>query len=334
MRALTRKKFTAMEDAMRKTYGVQDNTKTFAVSEPMETKLNDAIQDSDQFLERITMLPVTDKKGQAVTIGVRKPLAKRTNTNNKDRSPKVLDAPDGLEYECKLTEFDIAFSYDLLDAWARFQDFMQRYMNQVYRRIALDKILIGWHGTSAAVETDPVTNENLEDVNKGWIHILKTHKSEHYLTESTADSGKITLGASGDYKNLDSLVYDVLNMIPDAQRSGNEVAIVGRQQVAMDMGKSLSQYAQQPTEKNLVMILEKSYGGLPSMVVPGFQDKGVVVTDPMNLSLYYQAGRTRRHLLDYPKRNQVQDYISSNDAYMIENLDAIAGIEADNVEFS
>ena len=126
---------------------------------------------------------------------------------------------------------------------------MQRYMNQVYRRIALDRILVGWHGTSAATETDPSSNENLEDVNKGWLHLLKTNKPEHYLTEGTASSGKIKVGKNADYNNLDSLVYDVLSMIPDAQRTGNEVAIIGRQQVARDMAKALSQYGQQPTEK-------------------------------------------------------------------------------------
>ncbi|GAA4649036.1 phage major capsid protein, P2 family [Kistimonas scapharcae] len=335
MKPRTREQFNALRAAMAESYGVteQDVKECFAVSEPMETRLNTAIQDSSEFLQRITMLPVTDRKGQAVTIGVRKPLAKRTNTTNKDRSPTQMGSPEGLEYICKLTEFDVAFSYDLLDAWARFDNFMALYMAQVYRRIALDRILVGWHGTSAAAETDPGTNTNLEDVNIGWLHLLKTHKPEHYLTESTASSGKITIGAAGDYKNLDQLTYDVYSMIPDAQRTGAEVAIVGRQLVANDMGKALASHAQQPTEKGQILVLDKSYGGLPTIVVPGFQESGVMVTDTENLALYYQEGKSRRQQMDNSKRNQVEDYISSNDAYMIENLDGIAAIEAANVEF-
>ncbi len=333
MRELTRQKFNKLQEAMQKAYGIQGTRNAFAVTEPLETRLNTAIQDSSEFLQRITMLPVTDRKGQAVKIGIYSPLAKRTNVNNKDRETTPMDAPDGLEYECKLTEFDISFSYDLLDAWARYDNFMELYMTQVYRRIALDRILVGWHGTSIATETDPDANKNLEDVNIGWIQLLKTNKSEHYLTESTQDSGTITIGPYGDYKNLDAITYDVYNMIEDAQRTGSELAIVGRRLVANDMGKALSKYAQQPTEKAQVQVLEKTYGGLPSIVVPGFPDTGLMVTDAENLSLYYQAGRTRRAMSDYPKRNRVEDFISSNDAYMIENLEGIAAIEAENVAF-
>ncbi len=241
--------------------------------------------------------------------------------------------PDGIEYECKLTEYDISFSYDLLDAWARYDNFMDLYMQQVYRRIGLDRILVGWHGDSIAEETDRTTHANLEDVNMGWLHLLKTHKTEHYLTESKPGSGQITLGTAGDYKNLDCLVYDIYNLIDDAQRTGSEVAIVGRNLVAHDMGKALAAYAQRPTEKRQVSVLDKAYGGLPSITAPGFPDKGVLVTDTENLSLYFQAGRTRRQMADYPKRNRIEDFISSNDAYMIENLEGIAGINAENLVF-
>ncbi|WP_067585325.1 phage major capsid protein, P2 family [Endozoicomonas ascidiicola] len=332
MKEITRQKFSKLQESMTKAYGVQQTKSAFAVSEPMETRLNSAIQDSSEFLQRISMLPVTDRKGQAVTLGIYSPLAKRTDTSSKDRTTTPMTPPDGLEYECKLTEFDVSFGYDLLDAWARFDNFMDLYMQQVYRRIALDRILVGWRGESTAVETNSGTNTNLEDVNKGWIHLLKTHKADHYLTESTPSSGKITLGASGDYKNLDALAYDIYSMIPDAQRTGGEVAIVGRHLVANDMGKALAAYAQRPTEKSQVMVLDKAYGGLPSITVPGFPDKGVLVTDTENLALYFQAGKTRRQMADYPRRNRVEDFISSNDAYMIENLHGIAGLEADNVE--
>lgn len=331
MRDLTRKKFNLLQQAMCKSYGIESTKSAFAVQEPVETWLNSAIQDSSDFLQRITMLPVTDRKGQSLKIGIYSPLAKRTNVSNNDRETTSMEPPDGIEYECKLTEFDISFSYDLLDAWARYDNFMELYMQQVYRRIGLDRILVGWHGTSAATETDPDTNVNLEDVNIGWIKLLIDHKPEHYLTESSDGTDQITIGNFGDYKNLDQITYDIYTMIDDAQRSGSEMAIVGRHLVANDMGKSLSSFAQQPTEKSQIIVLEKTYGGLPSLIVPGFPDKGIMVTDTENLSLYYQSGRTRRQMSDYPKRNRVEDFISSNDAYMIENLEGIAAIAAGNV---
>lgn len=331
MRELTRQKFNLLQQAMFKSYGVKSTRSAFAVQEPLEIMLNSAIQDSSDFLQRITMLPVTDRKGQSLKLGIYSPLAKRTNVDDKDRETTSMQPPDGIEYECKLTEFDISFPYDLLDAWARYDNFMELYMQQVYRRIALDRILVGWHGTSADKETDRDKNPNLEDVNIGWLKLLMEHKPEHYLTESSDGTGEITIGKDGDYKNLDQITYDIFTMIDDAQRTGSEIAIVGKHLVANDMGKSLASFAQQPTEKSQVMVLEKTYGGLPSITVPGFPDKGIMITDTENLSLYFQSGRTRRQMADYPKRNRVEDFISSNDAYMIENLEGIAAIAADNV---
>ena len=331
MRELTREKFNKLQQAMMKTYGVSSTRNAFAVSEPIETRLNSAIQDASDFLQRITMLPVTDRKGQAVKIGIYSPLVKRTDVAANDRVATPMEAPTGLEYECKLTEFDVSFSYDLLDAWARFDDFYDRYMQQVYRRIALDRIMVGWHGTSVATESDSGANPEGQDINLGWIKLLIDNKPEHYLTESSDGTDEITIGANGDYKNLDQITYDLYSMIDIAQRTGSEVAIVGRNLVAHDMGKALAKFAQQPTEKAQVMVLEKTYGGLPSIVVPGFQDTGLMITDTENLSLYYQTGKTRRQMADYPKRNRVEDFISSNDAYMIENLEGISALEADNV---
>ncbi|WBA86516.1 phage major capsid protein, P2 family [Endozoicomonas sp. GU-1] len=327
--------FKAMMAAMAEGYGVtpEQIKSCFAVSEPMETKLNSAIQDSSDFLQRITIMPVTDRKGQAVRVNVSQPLAKRTNVSNKDRAATDMSGPDGAEYVCKLTEFDVAMGYDLLDAWARFPDFAQRYMTAVYRRIALDRMMIGFHGTSAAAETNSTTNSNLEDVNIGWLKLLETHAAENFYKESTEGTGKITIGAAGDYKNLDQLTYGIYNMIPTANRSGGEVAIVGRQLVANDMGKALAKHAQTPTEKGQVMVLDKAYGGLPAIVVPGFPDKGLLVTDTENLHLYYQESGMRRQTKDNPRRNRVEDFISSNEAYMLGDFSGAAAIDASNVEF-
>ena len=320
---------------MAEAYGVteQEVKETFSVSEPMETKLNSAIQESSEFLQRIQVLPVTDKKGQAVTVGVNQSLAKRTDTVTKDRQPTRMSDPSGREYEVHKTEFDVAMPYTLVDAWARFDDFVQRYMNAVYGRIALDRIKIGWTGMSAASETNRTSFPNLEDVNLGWIKLLMQFASQNYLQESSDGTSKITLGAAGDYKNLDQLVYDTYSMIPAAHRTGSEVAIIGRQMVANDMGKVLAKHGQTPSERGQLITLDQSYGGLPALIVPHFPEKGVLVTDTDNLHLYYQESGMRRQQLDNSKRDQVEDYISSNEAYFFEDFDAVAGIAAENVEF-
>ena len=131
MKNQTRVLYSKLVAAMAESYNVQDATKNFAVDIPQETKLNDAIQASDAFLQMITMTGVEDSTGQALEIGVSGLLAKRTDVSTNDRTPTVMGGPDGTKWTSKLTEFDVAIPYQLLDQWARYPDFYQRYMRAV-----------------------------------------------------------------------------------------------------------------------------------------------------------------------------------------------------------
>lgn len=333
MKNKTRVLYSKLVAAMAEAYNVQDATKNFAVDIPQETKLNDAIQASDAFLQMITMTGVEDSTGQALEIGVSGLLAKRTDVSNNDRTPTVMGGPYGTKWTTKLTEFDVAIPYQLLDQWARYPDFYQRYMSAVYRAIALDRITVGWYGEEAAAETVPGTNTLGQDVNIGWLKLLETQNSENFMTAG-AVADTISVGAAGDYKNIDALAYDLLSAIPVEHRTGNEVCIVGSALVADDANKGLSKHAQTPSEKTAgVSVLTNTYGGLQSVQVPKFPDMGMVVTDPANLHLYFQEGRTRRNTEEESKRNRVVDYISSNDAYAIGNTKAMAAVKAENVIF-
>lgn len=333
MKNNTRVLYANLISAMAAKYGVQDTTKNFAVDIPQETKLNDAIQASDAFLQMITMTGVEDSTGQALEMGVSGLLAKRTDVSANDRTPSVFGGPDGTKWETKLTEFDVAIPYKLLDQWARYPDFYQRYMKAVYRAIALDRITVGWYGQEAAAETAPQTNTLGQDVNIGWMKLLETNNASNFMNEGqVADT--ISIGAAGDYKNIDALAYDLLSAIPVEHRTGNEVCIVGAALVADDTNKGLSKHGQTPSEKTAgVSVLTSSYGGLQAVQVPKFPDMGMVVTDPANLHLYFQEGRTRRNTEEESKRNRVVDYISSNDAYAIGNVKAMAAVNAENVIF-
>ncbi|WP_172835410.1 P2 family phage major capsid protein, partial [Escherichia coli] len=56
----------------------------------------------------------------------------------------------------------------------------------------------------------------------------------------------------------------------------------------------------------------------------------ILVTSWSNLSIYYQEGGRRRSILDNPKRDRVETYESSNDAFVIEDLGKAVLIE--NIE--
>ena len=55
------------------------------------------------------------------------------------------------------------------------------------------------------------------------------------------------------------------------------------------------------------------------MRAPNFPAGALMITRLDNLSRYYQEGARRRTIIDNPKRDQIENYESSNDAYVIED---------------
>ena len=79
-----------------------------------------------------------------------------------------------------------------------------------------------------------------------------------------------------------------------------------------------------------LVISQKRMGGRQAMAVP-FMPAGVLmVTTFDNLSIYFQEGARRRAIQDNPKRDRIENYESSNDAYVIECYEA--GCLIENIE--
>ena len=327
------KQYAALREAIGETYSV-DVTRQFNVEPSIAQELNDKITERADFLERINVVPVTEIKGEKVMFGVNGPVTSRTNTKTTDREAKDVSDLNGLPYELFHTESDVGLPFAKIDSWAKFPDFADRYSAAVQKQIALDRIMIGWHGVTAAAQTNLATNPMLQDVNKGWLQLSREQIPEQVLVEGgTVGSGKITLGAGGDYENLDALVHDVKQMINSVFRDGGDlIAIVGSDLLASDKAKLYSNQAGKPTEKERIESAQviATYGGLPTFTVPHFPVNAVVVTSWDNLSIYFQDSSWRRHLLENPKRSRVEDYNGRNEGYVIEQLEKFAA--AENVE--
>ena len=68
-------------------------------------------------------------------------------------------------------------------------------------------------------------------------------------------------------------------------------------------------------------------GNLPVYAVPFFPEDAILVTTFDNLSIYVQEGARRRTVIDNPKRDQIENYESSNEDYYIEDLGLAAMAE-------
>lgn len=324
--------YCALRVAIAETYSVDDASQQFSVEPSIAQDLNDKITEKSDFLGRINVLGVSEIKGEKVMLGVSGPVTSRTNTKTTDREARDVSGLDKLGYELFPTESDVGLPYAKIDAWAKFPDFAERYTAAVQKQIALDRIMIGWHGTHAAPQSDMAQFPMLQDVNIGWLQIAREQIPAQVLKEG-AVAGKVTLGEGGDYANLDALVHDVKQMIDPVHRdAGDLIAIIGSDLLAHDKGKLYAKQGDTPTEKERIEGAQviATYGGLPSFVIPFYPVDGVVVTSWDNLSLYFQASSWRRQLVENPKRSRTEDYNSRNEGYVIEQLEKFAA--AENVE--
>ncbi|WP_278412693.1 phage major capsid protein, P2 family [Stutzerimonas kunmingensis] len=334
MRNETRIKFNGYLEQVAKLNGITSAIVKFNVLPSVQQSLETAIQESSDFLGRINIIGVSEQEGEAILLGVNGPIAGRTNTaggnrrNPADRSALGKDA-----YICKQTNFDSAFPYALIDAWAKFPDFQPRLTAAIAQRQALDRIMIGFNGTSAAAATDIGANPLLQDVNIGWLQKIRTGAPDRVLDEVVAASGKVTVGTTGDYKTLHGVVFDAVQMLEPWHRSRPDlVVMVSRDLLHNKLLAAVEKGAASNQEENASdeIVTKARLGGLPIVDAPFFPAGTVLVTTLSNLSIYWQEGARRRHVKDEPEYDRIADYQSSNDAYVIEDFGLVALVE--NIE--
>lgn len=335
MRNETRKLFNDFQNRLATLNGVESVGAKFTVEPSIQQTLETRMQESSEFLNSINVIGVNEQQGEKLGLGISGTIAGRTDTNQNDRQPTDPTDMEGSSYFCKQTNFDTALRYGKLDAWAKFQDFQTRIRDAILKRQALDRIMIGFNGTSAAAQSDRIANPLLQDVNIGWLQKMRDHAAERVMTEVVDASGKITIGTSGDYKNLDALVYDMVNtLINPWYQDDTELVVLTGRKLLSDKYFPLVNSDLVPTEKTAadMMISQKRIGGLQAVRVPHFPANTIMVTRLDNLSLYWQEGSRRRNIIDNPKRDQIENYESSNDAYVVEDYGCAA--VAENIELS
>lgn len=335
MRNPTRLAFAAYLEQIAKLNGVPSAVQTFTVDPSVQQVLESKIQESSDFLGRINMIGVSEQMGAKIGLGVGGPVASTTDTTTTDRATSDITVLDEHGYVATQTNFDTHLTYQKLDAWAKFPDFQTRVRDAIVKRQALDRIMIGWNGTSRAATSDNGANPLLQDVNIGWLQKYRTYAAARVLDEGgTAASGEVRVGAAAgrDYFNLDALVMDLVNEMiePWYQEDTELVAICGRAMLS-DKYFPLVNQSQANTEALAadIIISQKRIGNLPAVRVPYFPADAIMVTRLDNLSIYWQEGARRRTVVDNAKRDRIENYESSNEAYVVEDYGC--GAIAENI---
>ncbi|EJG2254651.1 phage major capsid protein, P2 family [Vibrio parahaemolyticus] len=305
--------------------GASAGQNMFNLTPPMETKLRQAIMQSDAFLGMIAMLPVQQIKGQVVDVGND---GLSTGRGNNERF-SVEVGQSGNTYELVKTDSGAHILWETMTQWANSgskNEWLKMMQNAISRRFALDILRVGFNGTSAAAVTDPVANPLGQDVNKGWLTIAKEKKASQVLASAQLDP----TGATADsYKNLDSLVQDLINttIAPEHRQDPDLVVMVGSNLVAAEQHRLL-EAANTPTEHKAAQQLAKTIAGKQAYTPPFFPADMVWVTNTKNLQVLTQEGtQWRKQKNDEDTLRFKQNHIRM-EGYAIGNLNKFAAIEA------
>jgi len=298
----------------------------------LQTLHDKIVEDGNWFLGLINVVGVAELRGQKLFMGLNGLVSSRINTSVKGakREARVLHDLTDVEYQLYKTNTDLAIRYDTIDSWKFFKDFAERYRNQYRKAIGNDRIRVGWHGTSAAADSDPAANPNGEDLNIGWLEQVRlwdtaadgTAKGEH------VQSG-VTVGQGGDFNGLDQLVIEAKNDLIDKpfRNNPNLIALVSDDLIGYAEAKYYADdKASEKVHLNNGRILN-TYGGLRTVVPPYFPAGTVVVTSLDNLSIYFQEDSWRRTLKDHAEKDQYEDYNSRNEGYVVEEIGAFGLVE-------
>lgn len=314
MQAHTRNKVNEYAAQQAKLNAVSNVAETFNVAPNVEQTLIDRIGEDANFLQGINLILVTEQKGQSLGISTT-PNAARTNTKVNDRVPKQITNVDNIDsYDCIKTEFDVAIPWSLLDAWAHKPEFQKLIMNRITTQMAIDKLTVGFHGTSRAEQSNRAANPLGEDINIGWIGKL-ANDSQRCMTN-------VTYGADQEYKNLDAIVFDAIGSLIDPwhQKSADIKVICNQNTLKLKYFDMINTIAVATDKEAINRLMAQFTLGLRQVeICTQMADNDLLITSLDNMSLYTQRSSTRRYIRDNPNRDQLEIFNSQNDDYVYED---------------
>lgn len=341
MRKDTRFKFNQYLSRIAELNGIEvsDLNKKFTVEPSVTQTLFDKIQQSSSFLKLINMVTVGELTEEKVGIDVTGSIASTADTDGGvERKTADFAKMDAYRYFCHPVNFDYHLKYNKLDLWARFQDFQIRIRNAIIKRQALDYITIGFNGVSRAATSDRSKNPLLQDVAVGWLQKYRNDAPERVMSGITAKDGTvisdtIKVGKGGHYANLDALVMDAFeSLVAEIHRENPEMVVICGRRILTDKYFPMINKFQANSEQlaGELIISQKTIGQLQAVRAPFFPANSVFITTLDNISIYLYEDGHRRHIVENPKLDQVENYEQVKVDFVVEDYEA--GCLIENIE--
>ncbi|PWC10926.1 phage major capsid protein, P2 family [Brenneria roseae subsp. americana] len=307
----------------------------FSVDPAAQQKLEAAAQESDSFLKQINVFGVDEQIGEKILIGSKGPLAGVNNSTTTRRNPASNEDMNADKYTCRKVNYDYAMKYAQLDAWAHKPNFQPLISAAMARQMSLDRIMIGFNGTSYADPSDRATNPLLQDCGIGWLQKIRNQAPHRIISNVTVTSRDQdnTIITKGTYGNVTAAVYDAKNSLMDEwhKRNPDNVVILAGDLLTTSNFPTINAMSQtNPNTEMLagqLIVAQERVANMPTFIAPYFPATGILITPFKNLSLYFQNGSLRRTIREEPHYNRVATYQSSNDDFVVEDFGAVAFID-------
>ncbi|EKQ6730609.1 phage major capsid protein, P2 family [Escherichia coli] len=344
MRKETRFQFNKYLNRLAELNGVSvdDLGKKFSVEPSVTQTLFDKIQQSSSFLQKINMVVVKELTEEKIGVDVTGTIASTADTSNGvERQTADFAKLDSYRYFCHPVNFDFHLKYNKLDLWARFQDFQTRIRDAIIKRQALDYITIGFNGVSRAATSNRQANPLLQDVAVGWLQKYRNDAPERVMDNVTDDGGAIISetikigpkSKGGHYANLDALVMDAHeSLIGEVHRENPEMVVICGRRILTDKYFPMINKFQANSEQlaGELIISQKTIGQLQAVRAPFFPANSIFITTLDNISIYLFEDGHRRHIVENPKLDQVENYEQVKVDFVIEDYEA--GCLIENIE--
>nr|DAI12271.1 MAG TPA: major capsid protein [Caudoviricetes sp.] len=304
----------------------------YTISPTAVQTMYDEIAQNTELLQKINLRPKTEKVGEVIGLSSGL-IGSNTDTTGagKERKPKPIHNLSGRKYSLEKTNFDAALRYDEIDQWAHLTDFPKHVNKKIAESIALSLVTIGMNGTSRADDSDAAANTMLQDVAKGWLQKMREENKARCIGTAGTSVTSVPHGPGAtNYKNLDAVVTDALNIMDErfADRS-DFVVLTSRRTVGDKYLRIVNKSGNTATEIEAGGRLnkERTLGGLPVMYVPNMPQNTLLITPLSNLSIYYQISGERRLIVDNPRKDQLESLQSKNIDFIVEEYGAAVLIE-------
>lgn len=304
-------------------------SKKFTIQTPVMQTYQDIMREEVGFLQLINMETVELQESETIGLDIGTTIAGVTDTTivGNERQPAQVHKHEKLNrYRCEQVNFDTLLRYPTLDKWSGHDDFIERYGRALTKQMARDHVMIGWNGKERAANTsDRKNNPMLEDVAVGWLEKIRRNAPERIQTDP------VTLGDEGDYKNIDALVFDLVeNKMAEHHREDTDLVVIIGRKLFHNKYLGLLNDSTLPSERVNANVLwgSREIAGMRCLRVPYFPDDAVLVTRLDNLSIYTQDGSMRRTIIDNAKSDQVEEYTSKNIDFVVEDYTGLAMSDA------